>query len=955
MKKLTSILICLFLLMNCVFSAAAAGVPEEVMQGTQSVVRIMAEHRRSTVSGSGFVIQNVPGDVLIATNDHVVEDDPLSISVWIGQNTLVFAEVVCTTSERDLCILRVTDTVQIPALTLSTEDPVHGAAIYAVGYPGAGDVLSDSEAHTSESATITNGIISAIRSFTIEKGGRSVKLLQINAAINPGNSGGPLFNEAGEVIGINTYKVTGDSQGIFGSVAVAELWDFLAENNIELQSGDEPEETTVETVVTEETLPVEEPQEYPKTYLFIAAGAALCAVILLIVVAVRKKKKKTGQVGKGVTLALYLQDRPRGLGIGGAVRLLLPVAIQLRNMHNDGRLHLQVNPENILLENGEARLKDPTPEETGRYTSGFAAPEIYRGVGYGILSDVYSFGAVLYYAATGQVPANSLQAEKLEQDLAAVEHGEFLQLLRRCMALESSGRFQHMQELIFAIAGFNLPAPEIEEAPAAEEPAAEQPRKKSRKGLVFVLLLLVLLLAGGAFLLMQSGMGANPNRQEYLLAEDAPAGEPVAVEYAAEGDVTVLSATSQTMEGGFIRYTLTYQAPAGSSIFVSGSPEEEVFSFLPGIAAEGENTLIFDLAAEDAEAVASITVKFCSGETQIALISLASGFGPAEDATEATLDPYSAAEALLAAGDKFGAAKAFYAIEDNPDARARCFEIWDEIAVRHTVAVGCWHSLGVTPEGTVEVAGQSLDFWNARMPEGQRQTEVDGWTKIIAVEGGEFLSVGLRSDGTVVATGDNSSGQCDVGSWRDIVAIYSSGYTTMGLKADGTVMTTRADDRPVVSQWTDIVAISGGFNGFMGLKADGTVVTTDPGNPYSDWAGIVAISDGLGLYADGTVAVLPDHWSYQEISQWRDIVTLCEGHTGIRADGTVVTVGGNYEGDLPIEGWTDVVDICSDVRHVIGLKKDGTVIGAGNNVSGRISGMNKWGPIKVPDYPYLKN
>jgi hypothetical protein len=84
------------------------------MEGTKSVVRILAEHKKGAVTGSGFVIKNDGTEVLIATNDHVVEDNPKRIAVWIGQDELVDAEIVFTTSEKDLCVLRIVHLFQMP-------------------------------------------------------------------------------------------------------------------------------------------------------------------------------------------------------------------------------------------------------------------------------------------------------------------------------------------------------------------------------------------------------------------------------------------------------------------------------------------------------------------------------------------------------------------------------------------------------------------------------------------------------------------------------------------------------------------------------------------------------------------------------------------------------------------------------------------------------------------------
>ena len=62
------------------------------------------------------------------------------------------------------------------------------------------------------------------------------------------------------------------------------------------------------------------------------------------------------------------------------------------------------------------------------------------------------------------------------------------------------------------------------------------------------------------------------------------------------------------------------------------------------------------------------------------------------------------------------------------------------------------------------------------------------YTPIIAA--GQYHTVGLKSDGTVVAVGDNYDGQCDVGSqsWTDIVQVAAGDFHTVGLKADGTVV-----------------------------------------------------------------------------------------------------------------------------------------------------------------------
>ena len=90
------------------------------------------------------------------------------------------------------------------------------------------------------------------------------------------------------------------------------------------------------------------------------------------------------------------------------------------------------------------------------------------------------------------------------------------------------------------------------------------------------------------------------------------------------------------------------------------------------------------------------------------------------------------------------------------------------------------------------------------------------------IAGGRRHTVGLKSDGTVTAIGDNKYGQCDVSSWRDIVAVTASnvhmatntGHAhTIGLKSDGTVAAVgwNKHDQCDVNDWRDIVAVTAGW------------------------------------------------------------------------------------------------------------------------------------------------
>jgi alpha-tubulin suppressor-like RCC1 family protein len=122
-----------------------------------------------------------------------------------------------------------------------------------------------------------------------------------------------------------------------------------------------------------------------------------------------------------------------------------------------------------------------------------------------------------------------------------------------------------------------------------------------------------------------------------------------------------------------------------------------------------------------------------------------------------------------------------------------------------------------------------------------------------AIATGPRHSVALKSDGTVMAVGDNKYGQCNVSDWRKIVSVAAGNVHmapntgnahTIGLKSDGTVVAVgwNARGQCSVSGWRNIVAVAAGCTHTLGLKSDGTVVAVGD-NEYgqcdvNDWRDI---------------------------------------------------------------------------------------------------------------------
>jgi alpha-tubulin suppressor-like RCC1 family protein len=117
------------------------------------------------------------------------------------------------------------------------------------------------------------------------------------------------------------------------------------------------------------------------------------------------------------------------------------------------------------------------------------------------------------------------------------------------------------------------------------------------------------------------------------------------------------------------------------------------------------------------------------------------------------------------------------------------------------------------------------------------QCDVSGWTGIVQVAAGSSYTVGVKSDGTVVAVGYNDSGQCNVADWTDIVQVAAGWSHTVGLKSDGTVVAVGLDysGQCDVGGWTDIVQVAAGWSHTVGLKSDGTVVAAGLEGELAKW------------------------------------------------------------------------------------------------------------------------
>lgn len=178
---------------------------------------------------------------------------------------------------------------------------------------------------------------------------------------------------------------------------------------------------------------------------------------------------------------------------------------------------------------------------------------------------------------------------------------------------------------------------------------------------------------------------------------------------------------------------------------------------------------------------------------------------------------------------------------------------WHDIIAIDT---GWQHTVGLDKNGSIHIAGFQSQKLLAAIENNRSE-----WVDIVSISTGGTTGKGnngkghvvaLKRDGTVVAVGDNTFGQCNVGDWTDIISISAGDYHTVGLKSDGTVVTTQSksafpDSYSEISTWKDIVSISAGYGFTLGLKSDGSLVAAGFNKEgqcdVSDWESIAIRSE----------------------------------------------------------------------------------------------------------------
>ena len=227
---------------SSVVTSDVSDIVDRVMPSIVSLTNMSVEEVRSFLggvteqtsesAGTGIIISQNDSELLIVTNNHVVEGSN-TLTVTFEDETSVEANIKGTNAEYDVAVIA----VPLESIPDETMDVISVATLgdstaLKVGEPAIaiGNALGYGQSVTTGVISALNRSVSETDSQTGQTVESSAKLIQTDAAINPGNSGGALVNASGEVIGINSSKLIGETvEGVGYAIPISDVSDLIQE------------------------------------------------------------------------------------------------------------------------------------------------------------------------------------------------------------------------------------------------------------------------------------------------------------------------------------------------------------------------------------------------------------------------------------------------------------------------------------------------------------------------------------------------------------------------------------------------------------------------------------------------------------------------------------------------------------------------------------------------------
>ncbi len=200
---------------TAVVGSGTLSIPEIAEKMKNSVVGISTSSIYGTSTGTGIIYSS---DGTIITNAHVISGGR-SITVTMPDGTTYEAVVVGSDAKSDLAVIKISASGLAAAAFGNSNNLVVGETAVAIGNPLGLEFAG----------SVTAGVISALNR-EVDVDGRYMTMIQTDAAINPGNSGGPLLNNRGEVVGINSVKVSStDAEGLGFAIPISDALPIIQE------------------------------------------------------------------------------------------------------------------------------------------------------------------------------------------------------------------------------------------------------------------------------------------------------------------------------------------------------------------------------------------------------------------------------------------------------------------------------------------------------------------------------------------------------------------------------------------------------------------------------------------------------------------------------------------------------------------------------------------------------
>ncbi len=215
-------------------------IVESVMPSIVSITNMSVEQvqnffgqvyeQQSEGAGTGIIIGQTDTELLIVTNNHVVENSD-TLTVTFNDEASVEANIKGTDSSYDVAVIAVSlDDISDETLNAISIATLGDSTTLKVGEPAIaiGNALGYGQSVTTGVISAVNRTASGVDGETGEALNSDARLIQTDAAINPGNSGGALVNINGEVIGINSSKLVGESvEGVGYAIPISDISSLI--------------------------------------------------------------------------------------------------------------------------------------------------------------------------------------------------------------------------------------------------------------------------------------------------------------------------------------------------------------------------------------------------------------------------------------------------------------------------------------------------------------------------------------------------------------------------------------------------------------------------------------------------------------------------------------------------------------------------------------------------------